>query len=174
MTRELQLAFAGIPLMPPQEDLKARLPTKICLVGEHEKLSDDRAKDKITFLAMEGGQYLPDGGAHSGVVQVTYRVEEDPDSTSSENRTYYLIRDEIPYTRPFEKAYERRMTFPITKNLISLKFRYLSRDDKGWSDEWGKDELANLPRLVYFELQLRSPKGRILSYGTTVPFRSKP
>ena len=39
-------------------------------------------------MALEGGQYLPDGGTHSGVVQITYRVDKDPEARSGEEPRY--------------------------------------------------------------------------------------
>jgi hypothetical protein len=122
---------------------------------------------------MEGGQYLPDGGAHSGIVQISYRVEKDPDQQNGPNSTYYLIRQETPYIRPFDKAYQKTMIFPITRDLVSLEFRYLDKEDGGWSNDWGKDTRINLPRLIHFSLQLRSPRGTIETFATTVPMRSK-
>lgn len=174
MTRELQLAFAGLPLMPPPDQLGQPFPAKINLIGEEDTLSNGLPGDRITFLAMEGGQYLPDGGSHSGIVQITYRVERDPDQPQSREATYYLIRQETPYIRPFEKAYEKTMIFPITKDLVALQFRYMNPEEENqWSSTWGKDARVNLPRIVHFTLQIRSPQGTIETYSTSVPLRSK-
>lgn len=174
MTRELQLAFAGLALMPPQDRLSQPYPAKVCLVGEEDTLRNGQPGDRINFLAMEGGQYLPDGGAHSGIVQISYRVEPDPDQPLSSDSTYYLVRQETPYIRPFEKAYEKTMVFPITRRLIGLEFRYLSRDEDEWSKTWGEDDRLNLPRLVQLTVKIRSPQGIIDSFTTSVPFRAKP
>lgn len=174
MTRELQLAFAGLPLMPPPDNLSTPNSPKINLIGEEDNLPNGQPGDKITFLAMEGGQYLPDGGAHSGVVQISYRVERDPDRPSDAEASYYLVRQETPYTRPFDKAYQKTMVFPVTRDLVSLQFRYLEKDGAGWSSTWGKDTRINLPQLVHFTLQIRSPRGNIETFSTSVPLRSKP
>lgn len=174
MTRELQLAFAGLALMPPREDLNQPYSAKICLIGDEDSLDNGQPGDKITFLAMEGGQYLPDGGTHSGVVQITYRVERDPDQPGGKDATYYLIRQETPYTRPFDKAYEKTMVFPVSRDVVGLQFRYLERDGDQWVNTWGKDTHVNLPRLVSFVLQLKSPRGTIQTFSTSVPLRAKP
>lgn len=174
MTRELQLAFAGIPIMPPPDRLNAPNSAKVNLIGEEDTLPNGLPGDSVTFLAMEGGQYLPDGGAHSGVVQISYRVQEDPEqSGSNREATYYLVRQETPYTRPFDKAYQKTMVFPITRDLVSLQFQYLDKDGQSWTGTWGKDNKLNLPQLVRFSLQIRTPRGAIETFTTTVPLRSK-
>ncbi len=174
MTRELQLAFAGLPLMPAQDKLTTPYSAKICLVGETDTLSNGEPGDRINFLAMEGGQYLPDGGSHSGIVQISYRVERDPEQPLGSPDSYLLIRQETPYIRPFEKAYEKTMVFPVVKNILALRFRYLMPDEDTWSPTWGEESRVNLPRLVEFTIKLRSPKGTIETFTTSVPFRSKP
>lgn len=173
MTRELQLAFAGLPLMPPPDNLGTPYSSKVNLIGEEDSLPNGMPGDRITFLAMEGGQYLPDGGAHSGVVQISYRAERDPDKPSNEE-SYYLVRQETPYTRPFDKAYQKTMIFPVTRDLVSLQFRYLEKNGDAWTGTWGKDANVNLPRLVHFTLQIRSPRGSIETFSTSVPLRAKP
>ena len=174
MTRELQLAFAGLPLMPPQDNLSTPNSSKVCLIGEQGSLSNGEAGDRIEFLAMEGGQYLPDGGSHSGVVQISYRVELDPERPAGGQDSYLLIRQETPYIRPFDKAYEKTMVFPVVKNIVAMRFRYLLPNEDSWAEEWGKDTRINLPRLLEFTIKLRSPKGTIETFTTSVPFRSKP
>jgi len=180
LTRELQLAYSGFPLLPPLkkdetgDEPKRRNSSRINLVGEENYLDDQRPGDSITFLALEGGQYLPDGGTHSGVVQISYKVKEGPEKYDGEKpRTYYLIREELPYIRPLEKAYEKIMIFPITKNLVSLQFRYYDSEEEEWYSSWGEDERVRLPALVKFSLALKSSSGKVSSYTTSVTLRDR-
>ena len=87
ISRELQLAFSGIALLiHPDSEKQSQLSSKINLVGIESSLDNGEPGDMISFVALEGGQYLPDGGAHSGVVQITYRVAEDPEDPEAQSR----------------------------------------------------------------------------------------
>jgi general secretion pathway protein J len=171
-SRELQLASAGTTLMPAREDSKGKQISRISLLGAPNKLDNGQEGDRITFMALEGGQYLPDGGTHSGIVQITYRVEKDPDAPLGNNETYYLVREETPYYRPFEKAYEKTMIFPVTHDLVSLKLQYFSTEAGEWQNDWGEEASARLPSMVRFRFQLRTPLGKIETYAATVALRS--
>ena len=171
MTRELQLAYAQNALMPPRSEPDKRYPPRTFMLGEEKALDNDRRGDSITFLALEGGQYLPDGGTHSGLVQITYRVERDPEKRDSP--TYYLVREETPYQRPFEKAFKKTMIFPITTNLVGLKFSYFILDSGEWVSNWGSDEHVGLPAMVRFQVGIRSPAGRDDWFTTSVALRGK-
>lgn len=174
MTRELQLAVSDVAILAPANDLKKAYPSSISMIGEEKKVGG-KANDRITFLAQEGGQYLPDGGTHAGIVQISYRVEQDPESRSGSRRdqSYYLVREEIPYyVRPLEKAYKKAMIFPITKSLVELQFRYFSEDSESWITTWGKDPNVRLPKMVEFTVGIKSPQGVVRRYTTTVPLRT--
>lgn len=171
LSKELQLAFSGIALLiHPDSDKQSQLSNKINLVGLEGNLGNGEPGDTISFVALEGGQYLPDGGTHSGVVQITYRVEEDPDNPDS--KTYYLIRDEIPIIKPEEKAKEKRMTFPITKELVSLQIRYFDRETGEWSRSWGSETHVKLPAMVELKFKIMSPGGTVDTFTTAVALRS--
>jgi len=170
MTKEFQLAYGGTKLLPLPSDAQKIFPPRVSLQGLSEG-DEQLSRASITFLALEGGQYLPDGGTHSGLVQITYRVEKDPEAR--EKGIFYLIRDEFPYTRPTEKAHKSLMTFPITNRLVSFKIRYFSEEDDAWFDGWGEDNHLGLPQLIKFEVTIRSPLGREDTFTTTVALRSK-
>ena len=169
--RELQLAYAQSPLMPPRDRLDQFAPPRINLRGESKLLDSGKHGDSLTFLALEGGQYLPDGGTHSGLVQITYRIEHDPENPKAD--TYSLVREETPYTRPFDKAYQKSMIFPITDSLISLHFRYFSFDAQEWSTTWGDDKNNGLPSIIALTVVLRSPNGKNEEYSTSVALQAK-
>lgn len=168
LTRELQLATSQEHLMPPRGNLEQKYPETVDLLGKHESMGNGLSGDSITFLANDGGQYVQDGLTHSGLVQITYRVAEDPEQggRSSEDATYYLIRDEVPYSRDYESAYKKIMTFPITRDLLSLEFMYY--DGEKWATEWD-DQRRQLPRLVRFTLKIRSTSGKPHTFSTVVP-----
>lgn len=170
-TRELQLAYNGPEgLLPPRDKTDEPLNSRIKLIGEKNEERGERA-DRITFLASEGGQYIPDGGTHSGLVQITYRVERDPDN-SDKDAPLYLVREEVPYTRPFDKAYEKAMIFPITKQLVSLSFRYYDLEKTEWREDWGTLPQIGLPAMIEFSAAVRSPEGRIEIVTTAVALRA--
>lgn len=173
LSRELQLADPKSVLLPPKDNPKSPYPARVTLVGEPKEIGNNRNGDTLTFLALEGGQYMPDGGAHSGVVQITYRVEKDPDSNESgENETFYLVREETPLLRPAENAYKKSMVFPLTKNLVSLQFKYYDRDNEEWLSFWGKNDRVGLPAMVQFTFQLRSSRGQVKTLSSTVPLKA--
>lgn len=183
VVRELQMTTSGLPLLPPPDGAAAS-GTSGSLLGEAKDVGDGFSHDRITFLAQEAGQYLPDGGTHTGIVQITYHVETDKEaSRGSDEPVYSLIRDEIPYiqsaginnpaawTQARKKAYEKAMVFPISNRIVSFKLRYYDDQQQEWVNEWGKSGAArnNPPRIVLISLAVRSPLGRVLYYTTSVP-----
>jgi len=173
MVREFQLAYSGIGLLPPSNKKDSpQLASNINLIGEEKTLSNGKRGDNIQFLALEGGQYLPDGGSHSGLVQLTYRVEENPDSKSSENPIYLLVREETPVIRPNDKAFSKTMIFPVIDRLVSLEYRYFDSENQTWLESWEQDKNFGLPSQVELRLQVLSPKEEIHTFVTNVPLRS--
>jgi prepilin-type N-terminal cleavage/methylation domain-containing protein len=126
----------------------------------------------LTFLAKEAGQYVPDGGTHSGIVQITYRIENDPQQQGVENAGLALVREEIPKIKPMTKACNAVLVFPITTNLVSLQFRYFDPRQRAWTDVWDTQRVGRLPEMVQFTISLRSPAGEIQTYSSTVRINS--
>lgn len=124
--------------------------------------------NSITFNAREGGQYIPDGGTHSGVVQITYRVAQDPDQKGTDGPALALIRDETPNTKPLTKACKNVLHFPITSNLLSLQFQYYDGRTKEWTDSWDGERISRLPKIIQFTVSLKSPAGKIQTYTSSV------
>ena len=173
LTRELQLAASDIALLPPRENPDQRYSARNNLLGETESKDGGRRSDRIRFMAMEGGQYLPDGSSHSGVVQLSYRLEENPDIRDAQSSPYLLIREETPNIRPFEKAFEKSMVFPVSKNVWSISLRYFDAENGEWVDTWGEGERVHLPSMIQFSIELVSPSGKLSRYTTTVPLRAE-
>lgn len=171
VAREFQLASSTHSLLPPPGSSGTSQDSPFQMVGESRSLGDRARGDSVRFVALEGGQYLPDGGAHSGAVQISYRVDENPEEQSNDpnTKTYVLVREEVPLIRPLEKAYEKAMVFPITDRLVSFSLSYYNRSDKTWSDSWE----SSLPGLVRFSVELRSPLGKIHRFTSAVPLKSQ-
>lgn len=144
------------------------------LIGEQKSLGANARGDEITFVAREGGQYLPDGGRHSGMVQITYRVMPSSNTNSSGIQTYALVRDEMPYIRDQDKACQQAIVFPITEKLVSIEFNYYRKTTNDWHTEWGTSGLLKLPEAIDFTLQILSDSGRVESYSSGVALRWSP
>ena len=188
LSRELQLAIGDRSLLPAcgsaqaqpaqaagsgQPQGQQQSAPRLVLTGEQGSSGSAGRGDSITFLAREAGQYVPDGGTHSGVVQISYRVEPNPDAKNSAEPTFLLIRDELPYSRPVERACEKAIRFPITQNLLSLELKYFDRRNNEWVDAWNNDRSGRLPAMIQFSIKLLTPAGQVETYTSAVPLKSK-
>lgn len=185
LARELQLAIAepGKGIIEPNQNPDDPNRKQIQLLGKPESDGLDLHRDSITFIAQEGGQYVPDGGTHTGLVQVSYRVAKDPEKQDPNSKLLSLIREEIPYPRmstdpnrfdpdkrkdALQRSFKSRMVFPITDRLVSFQVRYLEPEKNEWVSEWGESN-DGLPRMIKFSLVILSPAGRELRATTAVP-----
>lgn len=177
LVRELQLAYYNkdLPRLSCQEKDPRPLPTNDTFLGEKSPIGTDEIRaDSVTFLALEGGQYLPDGGRHSGVVQIRYFIAPTPPDDPSGGGPYTLVREEIPYIKPIKKACERAVVFPITSRIFGLEFSYYDGENEVWLDSWKFPDQVINPSMVRFKATFRSPAGKLSSFTTTVPLRSAP
>lgn len=170
LTREIQRTTAQVkaPIAPPYNRSLNNPPP---FLGESIDGEKNRSTDRITFYASEIGQYLPDAAMrNSGLVQVSYRVEQAP----AEDRTdlFYLIRDELPIPpRDPQNPYASLMTFPLTKNIYSLDFTFMQYTPTGpkWSESWGANsQQRRQPDAIKISLTLRSKSGRLFTFVTLV------
>jgi prepilin-type N-terminal cleavage/methylation domain-containing protein len=183
MVRELQLAVKR-PILPSCDSAMAQNPatnpgdtpnptdpqqpgSKPVLIGEAGLNGAS-----ITFLAKEAGQYIPDGGTHAGVVQITYRVAKDPEQKGSGDDGLVLVREELPNTKPLARACKSVLRFPITNNLVDLRFRFYDGKTKEWSEAWTGQQSTKLPEIIQFTISLKSPAGAVQSYTTSVHINS--
>jgi type II secretory pathway pseudopilin PulG len=141
------------------------------IVGEEKSVGINSRGDTLTFLAAEAGQYVPDGGSHSGVVQITYRVEPDPDQQRLQDPTFLLIRDEMPSRAQADLACKAALRFPITKNLVALEFQYFDKKANEWTTSWTDQRSLKLPDMIQYKISLRSPGGEITTYTSAVALR---
>lgn len=171
VSKEIQLAQDQRLMGPAPSGWPAGSPAPK-LLGTSKTLDNSAKGDSLQFTADEAGQYVPGELTNAGMVEITYRVEKDPDSPKGAPSSYLLIRDETPKIRPIKRAYERTMTFPIARNVVRLQFSYYDRSTNRWQNEWdgSKTELPGLIRLV---LTLRSPLGVEHEYMTVLPIRPK-
>lgn len=175
LVRELQLAYdKDMARLPSCQEQNPRpLPVTDTFLGEKGSLGpDDIRADSITFLALEGGQYLPDGGGHSGVVQIRYFLAPTPPDDPSGGGPYTLIREELPYLKPIKKACERVVTFPVTNRIFGLEFSYYDPKSDSWVESWASPDHDHIPSMVRFKVTFRSAAGKLSSFSSTVPLRS--
>ena len=184
LTREIQLAVKE-PIMPKCSTVSASNPRGAL----DDQASEDRTGTgsgatpyligttgiggtSLTFIAKEAGQYVPDGGTHSGLVQITYRVDQDPEQKGLEDASLALVREEIPKIRPITKACSSILVFPITTKLVTLQFRYFDNRQRTWVDSWDSQRAGRLPEMIQFTIALRSPAGAVQSYSAAVRINS--
>jgi len=170
-SRELQMSTSGMPLLPPRDNLSDRHSSRTSMLADSVTTRDGYSADRLTFLALEAGQYVGDTGSHSGIVQVTYYLEENQFSSNHGYQTYSLMREETPYIRPFEDAYSRTMIFPIASNVLGLRFRYYDPDTEQWIPDWGKEGLIGIPSVIEYSFTLVSPDGNIETLTSSVALR---
>lgn len=173
--QELQLAYPNIPRLPPADDLDKRFHSYESFLGEPSSLPTGRPADSITFVAISAGQYfMEDRTANAGLVQISYRVLEDPElSEETGERSFSLIREEIPYKRPFEKAHQEAVRFPLVQGVDGLMFEYYDSNTEKWVTSWGDEQYRDLPAMVRFTLLLRTPKGKERVITGSAPLRAK-
>lgn len=165
LVKEFQLTTSSLQLMPPSNNKGTKFGDKDSFLAESDS---NGAKLSVTFLALEGGQYLPDGGRHSGVVQLSYRIVPTPASENHPADSLSLIRSELPYLLPYTKAYEQEMIFPISHDLIDASFEFYDDDKSQWSKSWTPSTNTGIPAMIRFSITIRSKSGRIATYSTAV------
>jgi type II secretion system protein J len=170
IVRELQLAHDDdqSPLLPPRSRIGQPEGKVVFFRGEQGTTPQGKRGDTLTFVARGAAQYLP-GRPDTGAVQVSYRVEPDPERPGGA----YLVREEVPLITPPEKAYEEALIFPVTKHLVSLEARYYDQDSERWSSQWDESAPNRIPMLIHLTLELASEQGRVERYSTTIAPRSK-
>lgn len=165
LTKELQLAVKTPKLPPPCDNPTAQRQNAVML-GQNSGMGPDGPT--LVFSAKDAGQHIHNGNSHSGTVQITYKVAQDPEQRGSKDGGMLLIRDEIPNRPPFDLACKDAIRFPITKRLVNLEFKFFDKNSAEWTNEWSGQRAANLPDIIQFTLSLKSDKGRISTYTSAV------
>jgi type II secretory pathway component PulJ len=169
LTRELQLATKAVKLAPSCDNAASNPTTRQTSVLLSESGGQSGGKGpSLIFSSMEAAQYIHNGNSHSGAVQISYRVDQDPDQKGGDNPGLLLIRDEIPNRPPFDAACKDIIRFPITNRLVNISYKFFDKQANEWSDAWEGAKASKLPDIIQFTLLLKSDKGRVTSYTTAV------
>lgn len=144
----------------------------VYLLGTDKKNGENDA-DEIRFVSSSAAQPLIGAPSNHGLLEVKYRLAEDPDRPKSdaEAKVLSLVREEEPAAvTAKDLGKKRRIVLPIADNVVSLNFRYLKKG--AWQNEW-KESTPPLPEAIEITLQLMSPDGKKEWYRTAVPISSK-
>lgn len=174
LSRELQLAVKQ-PMLPANGSAAAGSSAPISTTGQPSLIGESGiGGTTLTFMAKDAGQHIPDGAPHAGVVQITYRVAEDPEQKAGGSSKLLLVRDEVANTKPLADAYKKALHFPITNNLKSLSFRFFDAASNEWTDAWTAAQAPRLPKIIEFTVTLETPKGKTNTYTSAVHLGSAP
>ncbi|RME61629.1 MAG: prepilin-type N-terminal cleavage/methylation domain-containing protein [Candidatus Dadabacteria bacterium] len=164
LKRELQNAyFQTHLLLDPALKFESKK-----LIRFYAKPQEGRSysKDSFAFLSLGSGQYIPGQTKKFGLVQIYYHLEP------LDNRdTFALVRDEIPYIFPQEKAFKKRVRFEVSKNVLGIKVRLYNKHT-GWVSSWDSDRKERAPTFIVLTLYLRSPRGKVYPFIVPVSFSS--
>lgn len=163
LSREIQLAVKRPLAPPPGTPNGAAAPG----AGPQPVLLGQSGIDgtTLTFQAKDAGQHIPDGGTHSGIVQIKYSVKEDTEQKWTTNGNLLLVREEFPNIKtPAGAPPSKPLVFPITYNLKALSFRFFDSRTNEWTEEWVGQNATRLPKIIEFTITLRSPAGKETSY----------
>lgn len=166
LSREIQLAVKRPLLPPPGAANSAGGPG----TGPQPFLLGQSGMDgtSLTFQAKDAGQHIPDGGVHSGIVQIKYSVKEDTEQKWTTNGNLLLVREELPNIKAPSGAPSKPLVFPITYNLKALSFRFFDSRTNEWTPEWAGPNATRLPKIIEFTITLRSPAGKETSLTSAV------
>ena len=168
LLRELQLALAEQPVMPPKKQINQPIPGAPRLTAIRTE-KQGRSFAELTFVTKGSRQLLPDGSRQSDIVQISYKTAESFNQSGTEPQLM-LIREETPYIRPFEDAYKRTISFPVANDLLSFEFLFFDEDTTQWIINWPPKSAARpkLPAMIQLLFKIRSPLGGQQSYSTVI------
>ena len=172
LVQEFQLSF-GRALLPPQNSLSTRYASNQNFIGVTDTIGDGQPADSVTFVARGAGQYFLEGrSSNSKTIQISYKIIRDPKNRGPDGEDLYaLIREEVPYKRPYEQAYEEAIRFPLLESVDGLRLQYYDVENTEWVDTWGEDpSRRDTPKMISFTIFLKTPNGKERSIsGTTAP-----
>jgi prepilin-type N-terminal cleavage/methylation domain-containing protein len=168
LLRELQLALAEQPVMPPKKQLNQPIPGAPRLTATRSE-KQGRSFAELTFVTKGSRQLLPDGTRQADIVQISYKTVESISQNASDPQLM-LIREETPYIRPFEEAYKRTISFPVANDLLSFEFLFFDEDTSQWIINWPPKSAARpkLPAMIQLLFKIRSPLGAQQTYSTVI------
>lgn len=168
-TREIQHVQENQLMLPPN---KKNNPynTDNFLISKNKNMSNRKPGIELTFVAKDVSQFIRGQQLSSGIVQITYRIEEDPEAKKSEEKGVLLIRDELNYQSDHQQAYDNILTFPITNNIGGMQLLFYNKEQQQWSDEWTTLN-RGLPSLLKLNLELIGKSGKNYNYSTVFPIK---
>jgi prepilin-type N-terminal cleavage/methylation domain-containing protein len=166
MTKEFQQAVNNQNLLPPPTKLNQPYPGSPRLYAERKKIDSGQELTTITFITLAQPTLLSEPQFQSEYIQVTYRVEPDPDDPNKERLR--LIREEVPLLNPPAAAYKRTLAFPVSQDILQFDFLFYDYNKEAWVDSWGKHPNTKLPPLVVLLFRIRSPLGNTQTYSTVI------
>jgi type II secretion system protein J len=165
LTKELQLAVSNQrSLLPPRGSNTNATGKAVYMRSEAQRVSSGKRGDSLTFLALDGAQYFPDGATRNGIVQITYRLADDPE----ERGKVQLIRDETPLLSTPALSYQRSIIFPLSTRVIALRFSFYGGSSDRWVGVWGNNNQDPLPEMIQATFTFGSLEGEEKEYSTTV------
>ena len=172
MTREFQQAVSTQAILPPRDHLNRPYPGNPRLLSARKELPDGQKLTEITFITLAQPALRPDQSAQSEYIQVTYRAESDPDDIT--HQRLRLIREEVPFISPPERAYKETLAFPISHDILQFEFLFFDLNTESWSENWGTTPKIKVPPLVQLLFKIRSPLGAVQTYSTIISMPKDP
>jgi len=175
MTRELNGVVVGVTLSDNsaenQQDQGVTPGSSFSRARTFFEGKSSGDKGSIRFVSSEVAQAAYGAFTNYGVVELSYRLLEDPDQEEkdSENPRFILVRDEIPGGIRNEKIIkDRKVTFPIASGISSLNFRFLNQED--WVSDWTE---PSIPQAVEITLGISNENGSTNTFRTAVAISKK-
>ncbi len=140
------------------------------MIGENSN-DGDSDTDALRFVTAVGSRSSASTGG--GIVEVSYSLRKQQPQMGEHpvqgepHQTFSLLREERPAgitDNEIQKATASR-TIAIAENVVSLNFRFRSRDE--WKDEW-KAGTFGFPEAVEISVAFRDGAGKLESFRTAV------
>lgn len=123
-------------------------------------VSGDLPADSLRLTTLGGGVPQFEKPVNFGLVEVEYELKTDDNGKTT------LYRTEYPgYVKEKETLVERKVTTPLSSDIIGLDFRYFQLDN--WLDEWASRGSA-LPQAIEVTLYMKTAIGQMRYYRTAI------
>lgn len=123
-------------------------------------ISGELPADSLRLTTLGGGVPQFEKPVNFGLVEVEYELITDDDGKTT------LYRTEYPgYIREKETLTERKISTPLSSDIIGLDFRYFQLDN--WIEEWSSRGSA-LPQAIEVTLYLKTAAGQHRYYRTAI------
>ncbi len=173
MTRELNGIVFGITLSENDEEQQdgqgVTQGSSFSSARTFFEGKSNSGKGSIRFVSAEVAQAAYGTFTNHGVVEIRYRLVEDPEQEDSEDKSFILVREETPGGVRNEKiTKERKVVFPLASGISSLDFRFL--DNEEWQSDWSQ---PSVPNAVEITLGVTDSNGAKNMFRTAVAVSQK-